>query len=265
METGGRFRIDSLALLADLAYVYVRPRQEVLEAAGIRVLEPDTVAAQLTDAERKLDNLYRAVEEGALDLSILAPRIRVVKAQVDDLTAKRDALATAGTPVVRLADDATIARYVERLHATLATGSVNAQRSILRSWISRIEADGTELTGTFTLPPDVGGGNSASGGPTNERPNDKTPEASREGAGGRAAAQPPSEANQVGLTQVLPRVETNGGGGSRTLGEILGRTSFDGKYGNSLNLGPCHLRQTVPCSPWIDVVLVREWNFQSRC
>ncbi len=40
METGGRFRIDSLNLLGDIADLYVCPRAEVLEAAGIRVLEP---------------------------------------------------------------------------------------------------------------------------------------------------------------------------------------------------------------------------------
>lgn len=49
METGGRFRIDSLDLLADLADLYLRPREEVLEAAGIRVLEPETVADNLDE------------------------------------------------------------------------------------------------------------------------------------------------------------------------------------------------------------------------
>lgn len=150
--------------------------------------EVDAVAAQLADAKRKLDNLYRAIEDGALDLSILAPRIRDVKSQVDELTAKQGALASASTPVVRLADDATIRRYVERLHATLATGSHNAQRAILRSWISRIEADGTVLRVTFTLPPDLPGGSSANEGQNPDR------------------------------TEVLPRVANGGGGGSRTHG-----------------------------------------------
>lgn len=49
METGGRFRIDSLNLLGDIADLYVRPRAEVLEAAGIRVLEAHTVAAELDE------------------------------------------------------------------------------------------------------------------------------------------------------------------------------------------------------------------------
>jgi transcriptional regulator with XRE-family HTH domain len=50
METGGRFRIDRLSLFADIADVYVRPREEVLEAAGICVLEPDDFADELDDA-----------------------------------------------------------------------------------------------------------------------------------------------------------------------------------------------------------------------
>ena len=49
METGGRFRIDSLNLLGDIADFYARPRAEVLEAAGIRVLEPQNVAAELDE------------------------------------------------------------------------------------------------------------------------------------------------------------------------------------------------------------------------
>ena len=49
METGGRFRIDSLTLFSAIADLYGRPRHEVLEAAGIKVLEPDEVADELDD------------------------------------------------------------------------------------------------------------------------------------------------------------------------------------------------------------------------
>lgn len=54
-----------------------------------------------------------------------------------------------------------------------------------------VEAEGRWLTVTFTLPPDVGGGNSASGDPTNTGQNSS-------------------------LTEVLPRVVRSGGGGSLT-------------------------------------------------
>lgn len=49
METGGRYRIDSLALFSAIADLYGKPRQEVLDAAGIKVLEPDGVADELDD------------------------------------------------------------------------------------------------------------------------------------------------------------------------------------------------------------------------
>jgi len=66
METGGRFRIDSLNLLGDIADLYVRPRAEVLEAAGIRVLEPHAVAAELD-------------EESAFAKLVLNPALRPLR------------------------------------------------------------------------------------------------------------------------------------------------------------------------------------------
>jgi len=63
METGGRFRIDTLKLLADIADLYVVPRGEVLSAAGIRVLEPHAITEELDD-------------EGAFGRLVLHPALR---------------------------------------------------------------------------------------------------------------------------------------------------------------------------------------------
>lgn len=75
---------------------------------------------------------------------------------------------------------------------------MNTQRAILRSLISRVEAAGTRLTVTFTLPPDVDGGNSASGAPTNKGQNS-------------------------GQSEVLPRVVRSGPGGTggRTIQSVI--------------------------------------------
>lgn len=72
-----------------------------------------------------------------MDIYILARRIREMKAGVDDLVTRKERHPHA-TPVVPLADDATIARYVERLQAVLATGTPDA----LRTWISCIKVEG---------------------------------------------------------------------------------------------------------------------------
>ncbi|HNH49514.1 MAG TPA: recombinase family protein, partial [Myxococcota bacterium] len=133
------------------------------EAAGAAArAEITAVAAQLADGRRRLENLYQAIEDGALDLSILAPRIRDVKAQVDELGYRHARLSAASTPVVRIADAATIDRYVGRLREVLATGTPNAQRAFLHAWITRIEAEGMKLTVSFTLPAELGG--TAAGG-----------------------------------------------------------------------------------------------------
>ncbi len=66
METGGRFRIDSLSLFSALADVYVRPRAEVLEAAGIRVLEPHALTNELD-------------EEAAFARLVLNPALRPMR------------------------------------------------------------------------------------------------------------------------------------------------------------------------------------------
>lgn len=49
METGGRFRIERFNIFADIADLYVRPRAEVLEAAGIRLLGPHMMLDQLDE------------------------------------------------------------------------------------------------------------------------------------------------------------------------------------------------------------------------
>lgn len=49
METGGRFRIESLTLFGALADLYSRPRAEILQAAGIKVLEPHEVTDELDE------------------------------------------------------------------------------------------------------------------------------------------------------------------------------------------------------------------------
>jgi len=128
---------------------------------------------------------------GIRHLSIPAPRIRELKAQVDELTAKQARLAIASTPVIRIADAATIERYVERLREVLATGTPNAQRAFLRAWITRIEAEGMKLTVSFTLPTELGG--SGAGG---------------SGTGGTRRQNSRS-------SEVLPQVANGGGGGSR--------------------------------------------------
>jgi site-specific DNA recombinase len=109
---------------------------------------------QLTEARKRLDRLYDAVEAGALEIEVLAPRVREAKARVDGLTAQVTAArAERARQVVHLADDRTIDAYLRDLHRLLDDGTVGQLRAFLRAWVPRIDAAERELTVTYRLPP----------------------------------------------------------------------------------------------------------------
>jgi site-specific DNA recombinase len=125
-------------------------------AAGSDAVRTELTAleAQHAEARRKLDRLYEALESGALELEDLAPRIRETKAREGSLTTQLEtAREQLRGQVIHLADEATIARYLDSLHALLALGSASQKRAFLRSFIRRIEADERTLTVHFELPP----------------------------------------------------------------------------------------------------------------
>jgi len=115
--------------------------------------ELDAVRSQRADAQKRLDRLYEALEDGKLDLADLAPRIRKWRSRRDELAIKHDGLQTqAAGPPALLVSEATIELYVHALHRLLERGSMDARKAFLRSWIQRIEARGYELTIRYTLP-----------------------------------------------------------------------------------------------------------------
>ena len=131
-----------------------RVNVELAEASSTARDEVHALAKQLGNARRKLDRLYEAIEDGALKLQDLTPRIREWRIRIEDLeTRHAEAERAAAGTVVHLVDEATIARYLDGLHALLENGSINARRAFLRSWITRIDADGMRLVIHYTLPP----------------------------------------------------------------------------------------------------------------
>lgn len=116
--------------------------------------ELTALGAQIGEARKKLDRLYAALEEGTLGLDDLAPRIREWKTRVDELGRKREEVqARAGAQLVHLIPEPAILEYVDALHALLDRGPLPTRKAFLRSWVTRIEAVGKELTITYTLPP----------------------------------------------------------------------------------------------------------------
>lgn len=136
--------------------------EELAEASGQTVELVREKDAQLSDAREKLQKLYSALETGRLDLVDLAPRIKELRARIDELERGKAALVNEGGDPIR-ADEKEVEAYISDLHDLLSKGAIVEQKSFLRSWIKRITLDG-DSGGTieYTLPIAAVNGNDGS-------------------------------------------------------------------------------------------------------
>ena len=123
-------------------------RSKQAEAEGERAV----LQGQLAELNRRLDNLYEAVESGSIPAARLAPRIEEVSREKEALDGKIAALRDAGTEPLLLIEDDDIARWVADLRAVAERGTVDERRGLLRAWVQRITADGDDLTIEYTFP-----------------------------------------------------------------------------------------------------------------
>jgi site-specific DNA recombinase len=109
--------------------------------------------AQLEDVRRRLHKFYDALETGKLEVEDLAPRIKELKAQTDDLEQKRvDLTESIREAKVDLLEASVVKAYVDDLKALLSKGSIVEQKSFLRSFVRRIEVNLPQATVNYTLP-----------------------------------------------------------------------------------------------------------------
>ena len=80
----------------------------------------DVIEAQVEDVRRRLNKLYDALETGKLEVENLAPRIRELNAQMDDLKEKRvDLIEGIREAKVELLETSVVRAYEEDLTALL--------------------------------------------------------------------------------------------------------------------------------------------------
>jgi site-specific DNA recombinase len=111
------------------------------------------IEGQLADVRGRLHKLYDALETGKLDVEDLAPRIKELKAQVDQLEDKRiDLMETIRDVKVELLEASIVKAYVDDLKSLLSTGSIVEQKSFLRSFVKRIEVNLPQVVINYTMP-----------------------------------------------------------------------------------------------------------------
>ena len=133
---------------------------ELVAKGNVAGGEIHAVDAKLDDARKRLERLYSSLETGALEVDVVAPRIKQWKETVKQLEATKLALASATAEEPILFEDAAVRAHVAEMRRLLDHGSVAARRAFLRAWIKRIDVRERTLTIEYTFPvsPFGGGG-----------------------------------------------------------------------------------------------------------
>ncbi len=94
---------------------------------------------QIADLDRRLDRLYAALETGKLSIDDLAPRIRALREQRDQLVDGRARTSTADAMKSFTAiSTKQVVNYVHEIEAVLATGTIGERKAFLRSFVRSI-------------------------------------------------------------------------------------------------------------------------------
>ncbi len=113
----------------------------------------DSIITQLADLDRRLERLYAAIETGQIQLVDLAPRIKQLNSQKEQLTATRwDLELKLSQRKIQLAEKELVNEYVEDLRKILDEPSLIGKKSFIRSFIKEIVITGEDALLTYTIP-----------------------------------------------------------------------------------------------------------------
>lgn len=124
-----------------------------------------TMDAELAKQERKLNNLYGILETGKLDIDDIAPRLKELRASIDQLKLNRSALQESSHAPIKPLSKRQLTAYVKDLANLLMEGSIFERKGFIRSFVKRIDVTGDEVKITYTYPvPDDPQGSDNDGG-----------------------------------------------------------------------------------------------------
>jgi site-specific DNA recombinase len=132
----------------------VRLVNEEMDAAASSYREQlNTILAEITDVDRRLDRLYDAIETGKLALDDLSPRIKQLKTRREQLEAKQWELEwQLKSRKVELSDMTTITNYVNELRDLLNGSSIAERKSFIKSFVKEIVVTGGQVKIEYTIP-----------------------------------------------------------------------------------------------------------------
>lgn len=137
--------------LAKLLYL---TNAELAAQSSVTVKQIEALQRQLDVKERKLGKLYDVIEEGHISSADLAPRLKKLKSEADQLRAKiRESQLQQETACQRVTISMSqLRKHVDDLRALLLEGEYFEQRGFLKSFIKRIDYNYPQVTVHYTFP-----------------------------------------------------------------------------------------------------------------
>ena len=111
------------------------------------------VSNDIVGIDRRLGELYDAIELGKLDLDDLIPRIRGLRSQQEQLLARKTEIEMhLSDKHIEIASLETIAECTDDLHDLLNGSSLAQRKAFVRSFVKDIKIIGSEATLIYTMP-----------------------------------------------------------------------------------------------------------------
>ncbi len=142
---------DNLAKLVEL----VNEERDI--ASSSYSIEIGTVQKELIDVNRRLSNIFNAIENGNVDYALLKTRLVELKNQYDKLLVRQAELESLTLQrKIELADPKIIKEYIEELHGFLDSNELLERRAFIKGFIEKITIKGNEgqIKYALPLPPD---------------------------------------------------------------------------------------------------------------
>jgi len=131
--------------------------EEIQAGKNVKKKEYTTSTALIDKTlEEKLQRrkkLYHSIETGKLDLSDIAPRIKELNDEIEQLTDEKKKLEEKyEKEQILMFEDAYLKPYIADLRATLMKGTIPERKSFIRNFIKRIYIDYPNLEIEYCLP-----------------------------------------------------------------------------------------------------------------
>ncbi len=126
--------------------------EELAQTSGEDRERLGILEGQIADVESRLGKLYDALETGEFKTSDLAPRIRALTQKKEGLQqAKADIEERLRHEILDTVDLNVVQHYTSDLRNLLVKSSITEQRSFLKSFVEKIEADEEKVKMYYTI------------------------------------------------------------------------------------------------------------------